>query len=51
MTFANVEPMNKPSRIRDFDKSAEKKQRRFKKKNVESGKRAFLYDSQKAIKE
>lgn len=51
MTFASVEPMNKPTRIRDFDKSSEKKQRRFKKKNVESGKRSYLYDSQKAVKE
>lgn len=47
MTFASVEPMNKPSRLRDFDKSTEKKQRRFKKKSVDNGKRSFLQDSEK----
>ncbi len=47
MTFANVEPMNKPTRIRDFDKSSEKKSRRFKKKHVDNGKREFLSESQK----
>jgi hypothetical protein len=51
MTFASVEPMKKPSRLRDFDKSTDKKQRRFKKKNVDSGKRSFLQDSQKEIRD
>lgn len=46
MTFANVEPMNKPTRIRDFDKSSEKKARRFKKKHVDNGKRDFLAGSE-----
>lgn len=47
MTHSNVEPMNKPTRIRDFDKSSEKKARRFKKQNINSGKRSYLDDSQK----
>jgi hypothetical protein len=51
MTHTNVEPMNKPTRIRDFDKAAQKKARRFKKPNIENGKRSFLMDSQKAVQE
>lgn len=42
MTYANVEPMAKPSRIRDHDRATEKKRRRFKKHNIDSGKSSFL---------
>lgn len=42
MTFANVEPMNKPSRIRDHERATEKKSRRFKKHNIKTDKRSFL---------
>lgn len=51
MTHSNVEPMSKPTRIRDFDKSSEKKARRFKKQNVDSGKRSYLAESEKVSQE
>lgn len=51
MTHSSVEPMAKPSRIRDFDRATEKKSRRFKKQNVDNGKRSFaLDDAEKAAR-
>lgn len=52
--FASVEPMAKPSRERDFERAETKKARRFKKPNVETGKRTYNDDvarAEKAAKE
>lgn len=49
MTHSSVEPMLKPSRIRDFDRATEKKSRRFKKHNVDNGKRRDGFEMAKVV--
>lgn len=51
MSASSVEPMAKPTRIRDFDRAESKKARRFKKRSVENGKRDYFLEAQKAVKE
>lgn len=42
MSAQSVEPMNKPSRERDFDRAMVKKGRRFHKRNEETSKRDYI---------
>lgn len=49
MTHSSVEPMAKPSRVRDFDKATEKKSRRFKKRNIDNGKRRDGFEMARVV--
>ncbi len=45
MSASSVEPMAKPSRDRDFDRAEMKKARRFKKRNIDNGKRDYYQNA------
>lgn len=47
MSASSVEPMAKPSRERDFDRAEQAKARRFKKRNVNNGKRDYPHVDKK----